>query len=114
MKTTKALKTTSIIQIAFCVYYLLSFLLIVIGTNWGPIALANIALFLFYFFTCYSIIIIPICFFINLGFFISDCHNPEQKKLLGKKWIWIFVWPVITAACYFLSCLPFIRVPIFS
>ena len=114
MKTSKALKITSIIQIVFCLYYLLSFLLIVIGTNAGPIFLANIALFLFYFFTCYSIIIVPICFFVNLPFFIIDCTNPEQKKILGKKWIWIFIWPVLTTAFYILSALPFIRVPIFS
>ena len=114
MRTTDSIKVTSIVQITLSIYYLISILFVVIGTNGGPIFLANIVLFLFYLFTWYSIIIVPICFFINLYCFLKGRKDPKQKELVGKKWIWIFVWPVITTALFLVSALPFIRAPIFS
>ena len=114
MKTLKSLKVTSIIQGIFCVYYLLCFAFVVIGNTIGPISLANIVLFLFFYFTYYSIIVAPICFAVNLSYFLKDRKDPEQRKFIGKKWVWIFVWPIILLAFFFIACLPFIRVPFFS
>ena len=114
MKTLKALKITSVIQAIFCTYCLLSTLLIVIGTSVGPIFLANTMLFLFYATVEFSILIVPICFIINLITFIKERKYPEQRNILGKKWIWIFVWPIIATVFFLIQILPFIRVPIFS
>lgn len=112
MGTRNSLKITSVIQIAFCIYYLISFLFVLIGTTLGPITLANIALFAFYLFTAYSIMHVPVCFLINLLCFLQERKNPEARKTIGKKWIWIFVWPVITTAFWILAASPFVRVPI--
>ena len=60
MKTLKSLKITSVIQSAYCIYSLLSTLLIIIGTSVGPIILANTMLSLFYITIEFSIFIIPI------------------------------------------------------
>ena len=107
MITSTSIKVTSILQIIYCLYCITSTLLIVIGVNNGPLIIANLMLFLFYTVTAYSIIIAPVCFLINLVFFLLECKDPEQKRLIGKKWIWIFVWPVISTVCYMIACLPF-------
>lgn len=114
MKTQKALKITSVIQGIFCAYCLISTLLIIIGTSTGPIILANSMLFLFYSTVEFSIFIMPICFIVNLAILIKERKCPEQRKLLGKKWIWIFIWPIIVIFSFIVLCLPFLRVPIFS
>ena len=114
MKTLKALKITSVIQGIYCTYCLLSTLLIIIGTSIGPIILANTMLFLFYYTLEFSILIIPICFIVNLKFFIEERKSPEQRNVIGKKWIWIFIWPIIAIVCFIVLCLPFVRIPIFS
>ena len=114
MKTLKALKITSVIQGIFCAYSLISTLLIIIGTSTGPIILANSMLFLFYSTVEFSIFIMPICFIANLVFFIEECKSPEQRNIIGKKWIWIFVWPIIVTVFFLIHILPFIRVPIFN
>lgn len=114
MKTLKTLKITSIIQSIYCAYCLISTLLIIIGVSIGPIILANSMLFLFYSTVEFSIFIMPICFIVNLASFINERKCPEQKKYLGKKWIWIFIWPIIVIFCFIVLCLPFLRIPLFS
>ncbi len=109
MKTLKSLKITSILQALYCIYCFVSTLLVVIGTTTSTVFLANIVLFLFYYFTVHSIMIAPICFFINLSYFLHERNDPEQKKKIGKKSIWIFIWPIITTIFYLIACLPFIK-----
>ena len=35
--------------------------------------------------------------------FLIERKNQEAKQIMGKKWTWIFVWPVITTFFYFTS-----------
>ena len=114
MKTLKTLKITSIIQIIYCTYCLLSTLLIIIGINIGPIVLANTMLYIFYATVEFSIFIMPMCFIANLVTFLKERKSPEQINVIGKKWIWIFIWPIIATVFFLIQILPFIRVPIFS
>lgn len=31
----------------------------------------------------------------------AERRSPEARQLIGKKYVWIYLWPVIAAACYF-------------
>lgn len=114
MKTLKVLKITSIIQGLYCLYCFVIFLLIFIGFNTTANTCLQIGTFIFYSTIEFTIFIAPVCFFINLFSFIKERKDPEHKKIIGKKWIWIFVWPIITTVFFLISVLPFIRIPIFS
>ena len=41
-----------------------------------------------------------ISFIVCLSMFLSERNNQEAKQVIGKKWIWIFVWPIITTVLY--------------
>ena len=114
MKTLKVLKITSIIQSIYCLYCLSITLLLIIGSVAGINICLRIGTFLFYNTIGFSMFIAPICFIVNLVFFLEERKFPEEKKVIGKKWIWIFIWPVITTIFFLLQALPFIRVPIFN
>ena len=43
------------------------------------------------------------CFIANLFFFLYEKENPEFHSRMGRKWIWVFLWPVITTFLWFLS-----------
>ena len=46
----------------------------------------------------------PIISFIAcLAFFLTKHHSTEAKQIIGKKYIWIFVWPAITTMFYFIA-----------
>ena len=113
MKTLRNLKITGIIQTIYCAYSLISTLLMIIASNTGNLALLNKMAFLFYYTVEFSMFILPVCFVVNLESFIKERKHPEQRNIIGKKWIWIFIWPVITSICFFIHGFPFIRVHIF-
>ena len=33
--------------------------------------------------------------------FLRERKAPEDRQAMGKKWIWIFLWPIITTLMYF-------------
>lgn len=109
MKTLTSLKITSAVQALYCIYCLLSTLLIIVGVRIGPVILANVMLIIFYSTVEFSIFIMPACFVVNLVFFIIERQYPQQRAILGKKWIWIFVWPVIVTVFFLILIVPFIR-----
>ena len=113
MKTLKALKITSVVQIIYCLYWLAIPLLLLIGFYTNANACLQIGTYLF-FYTVEFVILVPfICFVINLSYFLKESKDAEQKQQMGKKWIWIFVWPIISIIFFFIGCFPFIRVPSF-
>ena len=114
MKTLKALKITSIIQIIYCIYCSLIALLLVIGSVAEVNLFLRVGTFLFFYTVEFSMFIVPVCFIVNLVIFLKERKYPEEKKAIGKKWIWIFIWPIIAAIFFLLQALPFIRVPIFN
>ena len=41
-------------------------------------------------------------------FYLYEHKSPEFKQLVGKKWIWIFIFPIITTVLYLLSAVLFV------
>ncbi len=112
MKTLKALKITSIIQGIYCLYCLVITLLLIISFVANVNICLRIGTFLFYSTVEISILIAPLCFIANLTVFLKERICSDEKKIIGKKWIWIFIWPIITSIFFLMQSLPFIRVPI--
>ncbi len=116
MKTLKALKITGIIQGVYLSYCFITFIMIILGDMLNsPVLLQLGTKLIFPFFATIEMFacFIPICFFINLGFYLDDRKNAEQKALIGKKWVWIIVSPCLALILFALTTLPFLRVPIF-
>lgn len=106
MKTLRVLKITSIIQAIFCFFCLAVIGCLFLGASLDHSILISIACLLLFGTVNFSMYIPPVCFFINLIYFLGDRKNPEQRKLIGKKWIWIFVWLIVGTACFVISVLP--------
>ena len=98
MKTLKALKITSILQIIYCIYCFVPIICLIIGGGSPVSLLTDISILLFYFVAINPIAIIS--FIICLSYFLAERKKPEQKQLIGKKWIWIFIWPIVTTVFY--------------
>ena len=103
MKTLRALKITSILQIIFCVFCIASTVCFAIshyqciaGDNWR-IAF-NIANVLIYGWIANPVA--PISFVVCITFFLIERKQPNNRKLIGRKWIWVFIWPIITTILY--------------
>ena len=105
MKTLKALKITSILNGIFCLCCIISLTCLAINRYCALGAIENII----------SVIggIPLLCWIINpvgiisfivcLILFLVERKKQEAKQVLGKKWIWIFIWPAITTVLYFIS-----------
>ena len=104
MKTIKALKITSVLQIIFCIFCIASTVCFAIshyqciaGDNWRTsFDIANILI--------YGWVVnpvAPVSFIICLVLFLAERKQPENRQLIGRKWIWIFIWPAITTLFYF-------------
>ena len=100
MKTLKALKITSILQMIFCLLCIASticFALAHYSAEWRtPFRIANILV--------YGWLInpvAPISFVICLLLFLVERRQEENRQLIGRKWIWIIAWPIITTLFYF-------------
>ena len=103
MKTLKALKITSILNGIFCLLCIASTVCCAItnyasrhGLDWRtPFHIANNLIL-----GWIANPIAPISFIICLLMFLRERNQTEQKQLIGKKWIWIFIWPIITTILY--------------
>ena len=104
MKTLKALKITSVLQIIFCIFCIASTVCFAIshyqciaGDNWRTLfGIANILIY-----GWVANPVAPISFIICLVLFLVERKQPENRQLIGRKWIWIFIWPAITTLFYF-------------
>ena len=101
MKTLKALKITSILNCIFCFCCIAST---------GCMAISRY-LDINVFFRIGDLLVITwiinpigiISFAICLTTFMVERTSPETRQVIGKKWIWIFVWPIITTLIYLIS-----------
>ena len=104
MKTVKALKITSILNGIFCFFCIASTVCFAIahyqvlaGDQWRTFfSIANILI--------YGWVVnpvAPISFVVCIVLFLIERKQPENKQLIRIRWIWIFVWPVITILFYF-------------
>lgn len=98
MKTLKAIKVTSILNSIFCFICIASTLCFAINRYFDLRIFFDIANIL-----VYGWIINPvgmISFVICFVLFLVEHKDFEAKQVLGKKWIWIFIWPIITTIFY--------------
>lgn len=99
MKTIKALKITSILNGIFCLFCIASTVCFAIYYYWDSSAFFDAANVLVYGWVGNPVA--PISFIICLIIFLVECRQPENRQLIGRKWIWILTWPVITTLFYF-------------
>ena len=107
MKTIKALKITSVLQIFFCLFCIASTVCFGISNyqmaggsdSWRKaFDLANIFI--------YGWIgnpVAPISFIVCVAIFLRERKQTENRQFIGKKWIWIFIWPIITTIFYLVA-----------
>ena len=107
MKTLKSLKITSILQIIYCLYCFIPTIFLAIGDTTDNFTYTNIGIFLFCFTVINPTVIVSFC--VNISIFLTERSKPEQKKIIGAKWVWIFVWPIITTIFFTISGLLFIK-----
>ena len=107
MKTLKALKITSILNSIFCIFCVAS-----------TVCFAFAEYFSFEIFFAIGMILLLgwminpvgiISFQICITVFIEERKQSQAKKLIGKKWIWIFIWPIITTVFWVIGGLLFVK-----
>lgn len=105
MKTLKALKITSVLNGIFCLCCIISLSCLAINRYFDLGAFENtIAIICRIPLLCWLINPIGILsFIVCVVLFLIERKNPEARQEIGKKWIWIFIWPVITTFFYFNS-----------
>ena len=107
MKTLKALKITSIFQAIYCLYCFVPTFFLVLGDNTGVFTYTSIGILLFGFTVINPTVVASFC--VNFSLFFAERRDLKQKKIIGIKWVWIFVWPVITTICFIITGLLFIK-----
>lgn len=103
MKTLKVLKIASILQSIFCFFCIASNICFAITRYFNLRVFFDIGNVLIYGWIANPIA--PFSFIICLIVFLVERKSPKDRQLIGKKWIWIFVWPVITTIFYFATIL---------
>ena len=101
MKTLKALKITSILNGIFCFFCIIFVICLITNQYYHMEAIVAIGVI-----ATFGWMLNPtpiISFIICFGFFLTERHSTEAKQIIGKKHIWIFVWPVITTVFYFIA-----------
>ena len=101
MKTLKALKITSILNGIYCFCCIVFAVYLTIDQYYSVGAIEVIGVI-----ATFGWLINPspfVTLIINLVFFLVEWRSPEAKQIIGKKYIWIFVWPVITTLFYFVA-----------
>lgn len=93
MKTRKALKITSILNGVFCFFCIASTFCFAINRYFDLRVFFDIANILIYGWIINPVGIIS--FVVCLMLFLTECKSSEAKQVMEKKWIWIFIWPVV-------------------
>ena len=105
MKTLKALKITSILNGIFCLCCILFLACLAINRYCALGEIENVISTINRIFL-WGWIINPIgivSFIVCLTLFVVERRDQVAKQVIGLKWIWIFIWPIITTVLYFLS-----------
>lgn len=98
MKTVKALKITSVLNSIFCFLCIASTVCFAVNRYFELRVFFDIATIL-----VYGWIINPsgiISFIVCLALFLRERKSQKAKQTMGKQWIWIFIWPIITTVLY--------------
>lgn len=98
MKTLKALKITSVLNSIFCILCVASTVCFAINYYYNLYDFFSVGMLLLY-----GWVINPsgiVSFIICLRLYLTERKSQEAKQTLGMKWIWIFIWPVVTTVFY--------------
>ena len=107
MKTLKALTISSTVHIAFCLCCIASTVCFALDNLLETDILFGIGMILF---LCWIINPVGIVsFIINLTMFLIERKQPEHRSLISKKWVWIFIWPVVTTVLWLTSAVLFVK-----
>lgn len=98
MKTVRALKITSILNGIFCFFCIASTLCFAINRYFDLREFFHIGNTLVYGWMLNPVGIVS--FAVCLVLFLKEIKIPEAKQAMGKRWIWMFVWPVVIAVFY--------------
>lgn len=98
MKTIRALKVTSILNGIFCFFCIASTVCFALNRYFDLRFFFDIANILIYGWMINPVGIIS--FVVCLVSFVAERKTPEARQVMGKKWIWIFIWPIITTVLY--------------
>ena len=101
MKTLKALKITSILNGIFCFFCIASTVCFAINRYFDIRAFFSVGDILIYGWIINPIGIVS--FIICFSLFLTERKNQEARKAMGKKWIWVFAWPIITTLLYLIA-----------
>ena len=112
MKTIKALKITYVLNGIFCFCCIISITCLAINRYCALGAFENIIAIIGEIpLLCWIINPVGIVsFVVCLVLFLIERKNYEARQVMGKKWIWIFIWPVITTFLYFVSALLLVEI----
>ena len=96
MKTLKALKITSILNGIFCLSCIISIICCAVNHFYKTNLLSFIGAIFVYGWMVNPIPLISCiqCFTL----FLTERKNEIARQTIGQKWIWIFIWPVITTS----------------
>ena len=98
MKTLKALKITSILNGIYCFFCIASTVCFAINHFYNLWNFFSIGIILVYGWMINPVGIVS--FIVCLTLFLTERKNFEAKQAIGKKWIWIFIWPIVTTVFY--------------
>ena len=108
MKTLKALKITSVLQAFYCVYCFVPIIFLIFGDISGNFLYTEVGMFLFP--VAVVIPIVSCSFIVCMCIFAAELKSPEQRRIIGSKWLWIIVWPFITTAALTVSGVLFVHI----
>ena len=107
MKTLKALKTVTTWNCIFTVSWILSIASLAIDEYCDVSILFSIGILAIYGWMVNPFAIIS-CFRC-LKIYLAERSNPEYKQVIGRKWVWTWIWPIITTILYILGAGLFVK-----
>ena len=101
MKTLKSIKITYMLNSIFCFFCIVSTVCFAIYEYFSFSIFFSIGMLSLIGWMVNPVGIIS--FITCLTTFIAERKQPQAKELIGKKWLWIFFWPIITTVFWLLG-----------
>ena len=98
LKTLKALKNVTIFNCIFCISWLVSIICLYVYNRYDVRVFLDIGVL-----SVYGWMVNPlglIFCYRALKAYLSERKDPAYKQMIGKRWIWILIWPVITTVIW--------------
>ena len=107
MKTIKALKAVTIWNCIFCFFWILSILCLAIHEYYDVYILFGIGVIGIYGWMVNPFPIIS-CYRCH-KIYLAERQVPLYKQQVGKKWVWIYIWPIITTVLWIVGGVLFVE-----